>query len=442
MLRDKLLNELKTILDAQKLDFNLKPHADSILSQLHSPRTQLCMSAFTVTEQLYGRIDADIDCMILMHMLKLAGSTKKMILGETSKMLRTIGDRCTAPLRMFPIICQEFNDKNVSVRSRVVEVLLYVLSAKHSVILSDAKTRQLAHLTVRRAIGDASPEVRYLAAQCFLLLSEVNEEMAFSLFDQLDGSTKRQLSMALSKLEKDESSILYKRKYADKCFSEIASVPMKIEHCVEKENSNNSVMLDINDWNDDSLLKSSHPDFISTAAESIDEVEAIHDPRTNGINALDNCLEVNDLEDVVEKVSDDVMPRAKDDKTKFITSPGNKDEDDIISTCSSDDIIDSTASSSNAIDESIVLASKEHRSEASSDMDVEEDNEVIINIHHKETLMSMDLDIEAFEKVVKIVEPLEDLQVTNSVLASPRSSLRERFGLTTSTPLKASSTLP
>lgn len=217
--RDRLLADMTQVLGGESreqtssfIQANRQSLETAAASSLGSARTQLVLSGCAFAETLVGRPDFDESIVLVHSLLKLAGSAKRLVAAEAGRLLQWASERTFFPTKFIAVLAVELGEtKNVFLRLKIIDAVLQLLFTSTRQILQDGKATKHLESCLRRTAGDASPEVRYASAQCFLWLSTsphpvAESRLADEVFESLDPSAKKQLSAALNKLERDEHS--------------------------------------------------------------------------------------------------------------------------------------------------------------------------------------------------------------------------------------------
>lgn len=165
----------------------IKGNYEDVLLILHTPRTQLCIRACQFVAAFAhflgpGLFDSFAES-TLFHLLKLCGSTKKIIGNAAAESMRSIF-QLIIPQRASGVLLNAAQDKNVNVRSRAFECLKLLSERAYedsSTAVSSCSMHQklwetLVEKVLQRGVGDANAEIRALAVSVFLIYREKTPE--------------------------------------------------------------------------------------------------------------------------------------------------------------------------------------------------------------------------------------------------------------------------
>jgi hypothetical protein len=465
---------------------HIRPSLDPILHQTSSARTQLALSACELLEQLLGRPEVDEPALLVL--VRACGSTKKLVAGEAARLLRVLVRATRLPLKCLSLLASELmSEKNQAVRQRVQEAVLHLLLAHHQSILqrdpSGTATKQLVSV-LKRTVSDAMPETRYSAAQCYLLLLRCYEPVATTIYNELDGSGRKQLGMALGKLERDSSALV------NEYFQTLSRDSVRTVGEEGKENSRTSNRYDVSETivftgkiipvEDPETIIDARPDRVESEEEKFENCKDDDDYVVAPVTTAENIdtatvtYEQNDSEGTATVFEDNTMTIdagtdiCNHEEVGMDTETAGDTNDDVV-------ILEQPVTTTAGVeqqeiesdDDEVILNvahHKEYNHAEPSDMEIddEEPTEIVTveepteNLerdeeeHIVQELVSMDIDINSYsadrsvcdeECVVEQAHSGEiKLELKNKTVGINMSPLRQRLGLATSTPYKASRT--
>lgn len=426
--RDRCLHQLVGLMrtDPDTTYMNLiRPTLEPIVSQLLSARTQLSLSSALLIDSITKTCTirtAEADDLLLPLLLKVASGTKKVVAQEATRLLKQLVKTSRQPLRLITLLSIEMvnNDKNQQCRVRGQEALLLLLLENYKQIITDQKALRTITTILRRTIGDASPECRYSAAQCFWLLERESVETAVGLYEELDGSARKQLGMALGKLERDH----------------LAPVNLYFENTVV---CNDAVLESVTETVKSTTSAVQPPaDINNTEAITVEDTEEEDEEVIINIHPIED--EIKTTEAIVEPIEDST---AEDNESETLVP-----EQETNTLEPSESISLNVTEQSNIVITTDVPIVEDQCDETASDMDIDDTTPQPDDIIPH--FISMDIDMNAFERASVGVSVSNDTEFpaqndTENVfhlqnIQSPRMTLRQRLGLATSTPYKATST--
>ena len=138
--------------------------------------------------------------LVLSNLLKMAGSTKKLVAQQTQSTVTTILKHTSAQPRTIPhMLWSTLQDKIAQARAYASGHLktyidVHASKAKHSIEASGGLDTLVN--CVKKALGDPNPGVRENARQAYWLLNAVWEDKGTSIMGSLDNSARKQLEKA------------------------------------------------------------------------------------------------------------------------------------------------------------------------------------------------------------------------------------------------------
>lgn len=150
---------------------------------MHTPRTQLSIRTcnFIAAFAAFlgpGLFDSYAESS-LNHLLKLSGTTKKIIANTAADVAKSIS-AFIVPHRAFPILLNGANDKNVNSRLRSFECLK-ILSERFyeetSISMYQKIWENAIEKVLQKGIGDANAEIRSVALNIFLIYKDRTPEL-------------------------------------------------------------------------------------------------------------------------------------------------------------------------------------------------------------------------------------------------------------------------
>lgn len=155
---------------------------------MHTPRTQLSIRTCTFIGSFAtflgpGLFDSFAEN-TLNHLIKLCGTTKKIIANAAADVAKSIAS-LIVPHRAFPILLNGAIDKNVNCRLRSFECLKIISERIYedtSVSSANSIYQKIWENAVEKVlpkgIGDANSEIRGVALNIFLIFKERTPELS------------------------------------------------------------------------------------------------------------------------------------------------------------------------------------------------------------------------------------------------------------------------
>lgn len=115
----------------------------------------------------------------LNHLIKLSGTTKKIIANTAAEVAKNISS-FIVPQRAFPILLNGANDKNVNSRLRSFECLKILSERVYdeaSVSMYQKIWENAIEKVLQKGIGDANAEIRSVALNIFLIYKDRTPEL-------------------------------------------------------------------------------------------------------------------------------------------------------------------------------------------------------------------------------------------------------------------------
>lgn len=144
---------------------------------MHTPRTQLSIRTCQFIAAFAGFLGPGLfDTFAetsLNHLLKLSGSTKKIISSAAADAAKTLF-ATIVPHRAFPVLLSGANDKNVNCRLRSFECLKIVSERNYedSGTMHQKIWEAAVEKVLQKGISDANAEIRAVALNIFLIYKE------------------------------------------------------------------------------------------------------------------------------------------------------------------------------------------------------------------------------------------------------------------------------
>lgn len=170
------------------------------LSQLNSLRTTLAAHTCALYSELATTLGLAIDPfyeMLFVNLIRLSGSTKKIMAVQSQTVLDTIIIRAPAhPKITINNLCSCLQEKNVQTRTYALahlKVYLETHGKSSKQAIESLGYSELLEKAVKKCLGDASPAPREAARVLFWVLESVWPERGASIINTLDVTARRQL---------------------------------------------------------------------------------------------------------------------------------------------------------------------------------------------------------------------------------------------------------
>lgn len=150
---------------------------------MHTPRTQLSIRTCNFIGAFAsflgpGLFDSYAE-LSLNHLIKLSGTTKKIISNSAADIAKNISS-FIVPQRAFPVLLSGAVDKNVNCRLRSFECLKILSERSYEETNSTIYQKiweNAVEKVLQKGIGDANSEIRSVSLNIFLIFKEKTPEL-------------------------------------------------------------------------------------------------------------------------------------------------------------------------------------------------------------------------------------------------------------------------
>ncbi|KIS67447.1 uncharacterized protein UMAG_11759 [Mycosarcoma maydis] len=198
----------------------LKAVQEGILKCISSLRTTLSMHAIHLVQELAMELGDDLaPCVeaFLIHLVGMAGFTKKLIANATQEAAAAIMVNVSFRPLYLQLIWQAFQEKNVATRTAAAEHLCTVLNThaahrKHAV--ESHGGLDLLEKCMRKGVGDSNPAARTKSREAFWIFHRHWAAQANALLNSLDPAIRKQVA-ALAPSDVETDTIVEQQPKAD-----------------------------------------------------------------------------------------------------------------------------------------------------------------------------------------------------------------------------------
>ncbi|TKY88871.1 hypothetical protein EX895_002112 [Sporisorium graminicola] len=192
---------------------HLKTVQEGILKCVASLRTTLSMHAVHLVQELAIELGDDLaPCVeaFLIHLMGMAGFTKKLIANATQEAAAAIMVSVSFRPLYLQLIWQGVQDKNVAARTAAAEHICTVLNhhaahRKHAV--ESHGGLDLLDKSLRKGVGDSNPAARTKSREAFWIFHRYWPDQANVILNSLEPSTKKQVA-ALAPADVETEAII------------------------------------------------------------------------------------------------------------------------------------------------------------------------------------------------------------------------------------------
>ncbi|EST08791.1 CLASP N-terminal domain protein [Kalmanozyma brasiliensis GHG001] len=178
----------------------LKSVQEGILKSVASLRTTLSMHGVHLVQELAIELGDDLGPCVeafLIHLIGMAGFTKKLIANATQEAAAAIMINVSFRPLYLQLIWQGMQDKNVATRTATADHLCTVLNhhaahRKHAV--ESHGGLDLLDKCMRKGVGDSNPAARTKGREAFWIFHRYWPDQANVILNSLDPSTKKQVA--------------------------------------------------------------------------------------------------------------------------------------------------------------------------------------------------------------------------------------------------------
>ncbi|KIJ56519.1 hypothetical protein M422DRAFT_217939 [Sphaerobolus stellatus SS14] len=173
---------------------------EATLKALASLRTTLSTGACSLYEELAVSLGTALDPwaeMLIAHLLRMAGFTKKLIATQSQVVVDIISQKTSChPRQYLSALWAYMNEKNVQTRAFTVghfKVFVDYHGTKSRQVIESAGGLDLLEKAVRKGLADPNPTVREKARAFFWSFESVWKDKALAILNGLEATARKQL---------------------------------------------------------------------------------------------------------------------------------------------------------------------------------------------------------------------------------------------------------
>ncbi|KAJ3362281.1 suppressor of tub2 mutation [Allomyces javanicus] len=172
---------------------------DDFLACSLSLRTALVVTACAALTEVCLALGHALDTMaepIVTTMLKLLGSTKKLVHMNGATALASLLVSVTLKPRIMDKLTVNMDDRNMQIRTYAITLVYEILLALKDALAAGEDLPRFPILdyvekSIRKGVADQNPQVREVSRDCFWILDKIDKQRANSLLNKFDANTRK-----------------------------------------------------------------------------------------------------------------------------------------------------------------------------------------------------------------------------------------------------------